>query len=248
MSRFALTRQRLNIVTDDGTARATLVRPGNPRGRSGVIMYMDGIGFRPALDAMAERFAANGYVVLLPDLFYRVGHYEPIDATTAFRNPDSKTRILGWIADTTQAMTRRDTRAFLDALADAGADGPVGVVGYCMGGARALHAAAAYPERIRAAASFHGGKLASDAPDSPHLVAASINARVYVGNAGVDGSFPPEQSARLAEALRRAKVDYVLENYVGMQHGWTIADHTEYNAAGAERHWKRVLTLFAETL
>ncbi len=244
-----MTKQVRNIVTEDGTARASLFVPATPNAaRSSVLLYMDGIGFRPALDAMAQRFASAGYTVLLPDLFYRDGLYEPIDAKTAFVNAESKAHILGLIRTTTQDMTRRDGRAFLAALDDVGATGPVGVVGYCMGGARALHAAAAFPNRVRAAASFHGGGLASDAPDSPHLVAADIKARVYVGSAGVDGSFPPEQSARLAESLRRAEVDYVMENYAGMHHGWTIPDHSVYNAVGAERHWKRVLTLFAEAL
>jgi carboxymethylenebutenolidase len=117
-----------------------------------------------------------------------------------------------------------------------------------MGGGRAIHAAAAYPERIIAAASFHGGNLASEAPDSPHLAAPRLKARIHVGVAGVDGSFPPEQSARLAEALRRAEVDHVIENYVGMSHGWTVPDHGVYDAKGAERHWKRLSTFFAETL
>ena len=106
-----------------------------------------------------------------------------------------------------------------------------------MGGARALNAAATYPDRIKAAASFHGGNLASDAADSPHRKAASIKARVYVGMAGVDRSFPPEQSARLAEALRVAEVDHAIENYVGMAHGWCVPDHSVFDAAGAERHW-----------
>ena len=216
--------------------------------QSAVLMYMDGIGYRPALTAMAEQYAAAGYVVLLPDLFYRTGRYEPFDAKTAFREEASKAIIMGNIRNTTQAMTQRDGRAFLATLSDAGATGPVGVVGYCMGGARALHAAAAFPERIRAAASFHGGGLASDAPDSPHRVAGDIRARVYAGCAGVDGSFPPEQSARLAEALRRAEVDHTIENYVGMQHGWTVPDHLAFDAGGAARHWKRVLMFFQETL
>jgi len=244
-----VTKQSLNIATEDGTARASLFVPTTPNAaRSAVLLYMDGIGFRPALDGMAERFANEGYTVLLPDLFYRGGLYDPIDAKTAFVNNDSKVRIMGLIRATTQGMTRRDGRTFLSELDDAGANGPIGVVGYCMGGARALHAAAAFPHRIRAVASFHGGGLASGAPDSPHLVAADIKARAYVGSAGVDGSFPPEQSARLAESLRRAEVDHVIENYIGMQHGWTIPDHSEFNAVGAERHWKRVLTLFAEAL
>jgi carboxymethylenebutenolidase len=117
-----------------------------------------------------------------------------------------------------------------------------------MGGARALNAAGAWPDRIVAAASFHGGNLASDAPDSPANRAASIKAKVYVGSAGVDNSFPPAQSARLAEALREAEVDHVIENYIGMKHGWCVSDHGVFDERGAERHWKRLLEFFAETL
>jgi carboxymethylenebutenolidase len=145
-------------------------------------------------------------------------------------------------------MTQRDTGAFLSALAEGGANGKTGTVGYCMGGARAITAAAAYPDRIAAAASFHGGNLASDAPDSPHRQVAAIKGRVYVGSAGVDNSFPPEQSARLAEALRTAEIDHVIENYVGMAHGWAVADHSVYDERGAERHWDRLVTFFRETL
>ena len=117
-----------------------------------------------------------------------------------------------------------------------------------MGGARALNAAASYPERIVAAASFHSGNLAGDAPDSPAANAGKIKARVYIGVAGVDRSFPPEQSARLAQALREAEVDHVIENYVGMEHGWAVPDHRVYDERGAERHWTRLLTFFDETL
>jgi len=161
---------------------------------------------------------------------------------------ETRTALTALVASTTQDMTIRDGAAFLDALAAEGIAGPIGVVGYCMGGARALNAAASYPDRIVAVASFHGGNLASDAADSPHRKAAMIKARLYVGAAGVDRSFPPEQSARLAEALRVAEVDHVIENYVGMAHGWCVPDHSVYDAAGAERHWKRLATLFAETL
>ncbi|MEP6831858.1 MAG: dienelactone hydrolase family protein [Gemmatimonas sp.] len=246
---MSVSRQQLNIIIEDGTARATLFLPSVlNHARSAVLMYMDGIAFRESLHEMAMRYAENGYAVLLPDLFYRFGPYDPFDAKTAFVTDESKAKIFGMIRGTTQDMTRRDGRAFLSVLSDAGADGPVGVVGYCMGGARALHAAAAFTDRVRAAASFHGGHLASDAPDSAHLAAASIKARVYIGCAGVDPSFPPEQSAKLAEALRRGEVDHVIENYVGAAHGWTIPDTNAYHEAGAERHWKRVLTLFGEAL
>lgn len=244
-----MTRHTLHITTEDGTARAHLFHPAAPSAaHSAVLIYMDAFGLRPALDEMASRYANAGYTVLVPDTLYRSGPYDAFDAKTAFQHEDTKTRLMGMMRATTQEMTRRDGRAFLDALTAAGAEGPVAVVGYCMGGARALHAAAAYPERVAAVASFHGGHLASDAADSPQLVAASIKARTYIGSAGVDGSFPPEQSARLAEALRRAKVDYIIENYAGMKHGWTVPDNAVFDKSGAERHWARVLTLLHETL
>ncbi|MER9305653.1 dienelactone hydrolase family protein [Mesorhizobium sp. M0293] len=244
-----MTKQDLQIRTRDGVARAGLFRAANASSaKAGVILYQDAFGPRPALDSMAERLANEGYSVLLPDLFYRNAPYGPFDAKTAFVEEKTKAALTALVTGTTQEMTISDSAAFLDALAAEGVTGPVGTVGYCMGGGRALNAAATYPDRIKAAASFHGGNLASDAADSPHRKAASIKARVYVGTSGVDGSFPPEQSARLAEALRVAEVDHVLENYAGMAHGWCVPDHRVFNAAGAERHWKRLTTLFAETL
>ncbi|AID30674.1 carboxymethylenebutenolidase [Mesorhizobium sp. USDA 4775] len=244
-----MTKHDLRIKTRDGVAKAGLFRSAKTSpAKAGVILYQDAFGPRPALDGMAERLAGEGYAVLVPDLFHRNAPYGPFDAKTAFTEEDSKAALMALVAGTTQQMTISDGDAFLDALAGEGITGPIGTVGYCMGGARALNAAAAYPDRIRAAASFHGGNLASDAADSPHRKAASIKARVYVGMAGVDRSFPPEQSTRLEEALRNAEVDHAIENYVGMAHGWCVPDHSVYNEAGAERHWRRLITLFAETL
>jgi carboxymethylenebutenolidase len=242
-------KRDIEIKTGDGVAKAGLFRPAaNASVSAGVILYMDAFGPRPALDAMAERLAGEGYAVLVPDLFYRNTPYGPFDAKTAFSVEATAKQVRRLLAATTQAMTQADTGAFLDALAVEGLTGPIGAVGYCMGGARALNAAAAFPDRIKAAASFHGGNLASDAKDSPYHNAARMKARVYVGCAGVDKSFPPEQSARLAEALRAAEVDHVIENYAGMAHGWCVPDHSVYDEAGAERHWKRLLGFFAETL
>jgi carboxymethylenebutenolidase len=245
-------RRDIEIKTADGVAKAALFYPGSaaPAGTSlpGVIFYMDGIGPRDAMYQMGQRLADAGYVVLLPDLFYRFGAYGPFTGAS-FGIEAERNQIMTMLRGTTQAMTRQDTAAFLDVLDAEKVSGPIGAVGYCMGGGRALTAAATYPERIAAAASFHGGNLASDSDDSPHRLAGQIKARVYVGTAGVDGSFPPEQSARLAEALRIAGVDHMIENYVGMQHGWTVPDRDGvYDETGAERHWKRLLTLFEETL
>ena len=244
-----MARQDIEIATGDGTAKAGLFRsPGGEAPRAGVILYMDAFGPRPALDAMAERLAGQGYAVLVPDLFYRKAPYGPFDARTAFSEEKTKAALMALVAGTTQEMTARDTGYFLDALAAHGVTGPVGTVGYCMGGGRAINAAAFHPERIKAAASFHGGRLANDAPDCPAANAGRTKARVYVGSAGVDASFPPEQSAKLAQAFREAAVDHVIENYVGKAHGWCVPDHSVYDKAGAERHWTRLTTFFAETL
>jgi carboxymethylenebutenolidase len=248
--RRALNMKRdIEIKTVDGVAKAGLFRPegGGAKTLPGVIFYMDAIGVRTSLDGMAQRLADAGYVVLLPDLFYRAGPYGPFTGAS-FGNEAAKAQIMKMIGETSQTMTRQDTAAFLYTLAAEGTVGPVGAVGYCMGGGRALTAAGAYSDRIKAAASFHGGNLASDRPDSPHLLANQIKGRVYVGVASVDNSFPPAQSARLAEALRTAEVDHIVENYLGMAHGWAVPDHSVYDATGAERHWKRLLTFFGETL
>jgi carboxymethylenebutenolidase len=236
----------LEIAAADGTCPARLFGADLPPGRPGVILYMDAFGPRPALDDMARRLAGAGYFVLVPDTLYRHGAYGPFDAKTAFLGEPTRSQLRGMIQATTQDMTARDTSAFLGALRQAGATGKIGVVGYCMGGARALTAAGTYPDDIQAAASFHGGNLASDAPDSPHLLADRIKARVYVGAAGVDASFPPEQSALLAQALRAAGVDHILESFVGCEHGWAMPDSRVHNPAGAQRHWKRLLDFLAE--
>ena len=244
-----MTRRDIEIRTADGICKASLFTPAEAAGsKAGVILYMDAFGPRPALDRMAGRLAGEGYAVLVPDLFYRFGAYGPFDAKTAFADDATARQLRAMIGGTVQAMTQADTKFFLAALAAEGATGRIGTVGYCMGGGRALNAAAAHPGRIAAAACLHGGNLAADAPDSPHRQVSSMRARVYVGTAGVDRSFPPEQSAMLAEALRAAEIDHIIENYVGQLHGWCVPDHSVYDAEGAERHWKRLTTFFAETL
>lgn len=242
-----MTTQHIAAQTAEGTMGLALFRPDRPT-TTGVILYMDAFGPRPALEEMAARMAALGHVVVLPDLFYRFGAYGPFEAATAFSQAETAQTLRGMIGATTQEMTARDTAAVLKILKAEGVTGPVAAVGYCMGGGRALTAAATYPDRIALAASLHGGNLASDQPDSPHRLAAQIKARVYVGVAGEDRSFPPAQSALLAQALREGQVDHLIETYPGCAHGWCVADHAVYDAAGAARHWRRLEMLFAETL
>ena len=235
----------LTLTTPDGTCPATLHGADLPPGRPGVILYMDAFGPRPALHAMAARLSATlGAFVLLPDLLYRTPH-APFDPLTAFASEPTASQLRALLTGLTQAMTAADTAHFLTALPTTG---PIAALGYCMGGARALTAAGTYPARITAAASFHGGNLASDAPDSPHRLAPHITARLLIGTAGTDASFPPDQHARLALALREAGTDHLIETYAQAQHGWCVPDNRAFHPQLAQRHWHRLTQFLTETL
>ncbi len=206
---------------------------------------MDGAGIRPAILEIGERLATHGYFVLLPDLFYRSGPYEPMDAKAIFSDPEKRKILAQYFSLATPANVMADTGTFLDWLA-AQPDvkpGGVGTTGYCMGGMLSLTAAGTHPERIIAAASYHGGRLATDAPDSPHLLAPRMKARVYVAGAIEDNSFPDDMKAKLEDALTKAGADHLIETYPA-RHGWVPRDMPTHDPACAERHWKTLLTLF----
>jgi carboxymethylenebutenolidase len=246
-----LAKQDITIATRDGTAKAGLFRSGGASGggqQPGVILYMDAFGPRPALDGMAERLAEAGYVVLVPDLFYRSGAYGPFDAATGFKDPATRGKIMGLLHATTQAMTAEDSGAFIEALTKGGATGRIGTVGYCMGGARAITAAATYPDRIAAAASFHGGNLAGDAPDSPHLGLGKARARFVFGHADHDKSMDPDAVTRLGAALDAAGLKASNEIYAGAPHGYTMADTAMFHAEATERHFTELRALLDGTL
>jgi carboxymethylenebutenolidase len=181
-----------------------------------VLVFMDGIGIRPAMLAVGERLAAHGYFVLLPDLFYRSGPYQPMDAHTVFAVPEQRRVLMEkFFALATPANVMSDTGAFLAWLA-AQPDvrpGPTGTTGYCLGGFMSFTAAGTFPDRIAATASYHPSRLATDAPDSPHLLAPRIRARVYVAGAIEDQSFPDDMKQRLERALTEAGVDHTIETY-----------------------------------
>jgi carboxymethylenebutenolidase len=244
--------KKIEIKTADGACPSYVFRPSDHHEPSSpaAIVFMDGLGIRPAILAIGERLAANGYFVLLPDLFYRAGPYAPIDAKEVFSNPDKlKELSTRFQAHVSQAKVMSDTRAFLDYLV-AQPDvqpGPIGTTGYCMGGFMSLSAAGTFPDRIRAAASFHGGRLASDAPESPHLLAPKMKARVYVAGAIEDQWFPDDMKVRLEEALTSAGVDHRIETYPA-RHGWVPTDSPVYDETQAERHWTELLALFDATL
>ncbi|MEO8448815.1 MAG: dienelactone hydrolase family protein [Gemmatimonadota bacterium] len=241
---------KVEIKTADGMCPSYAYHPGGTGPWPAILVYMDGIGIRPAMLEIGERLATYGYLVLVPDLFYRSGPYEPMDARVVFSDP-AKRKVLmeKFFALATQAKIMSDTRAFLDYLSESGdvTPGGIGTTGYCMGGAMSLAAAGSYPDRIVAAASYHGGRLATDAPDSPHRLAPKMQARVYVAGAIEDASFPDEMKARLEAALTEAGVDHTIETYQA-RHGWVLRDTDAYDPAAAERHWQTMVALFDATL
>lgn len=243
--------QEVAIPTPDGDARAYSFHPDGKGPWPAVIFFMDAPAIRPALFQMCERLASNGYFVLLPDMFWRAGPYAPINMAEAFKDEESRRAIFGkFMASTDPVRSSRDTGAFLDWLAkqpEVKGD-KVGITGYCMGGGLSLRAAGDYPDRVIASAGFHGGRLATDAPDSPHLLAPKIKAKVYVGGADEDAGFPPEQADRLREALTAAGVENTVEIYAGAKHGYAPPDMPAYNEAASERHWREMLKLFDEKL
>jgi len=242
---------RVEITTADGICPSYVFRPAVGGGPwPAVIMYMDGVGIRPAMLDLGVRLAKSGYFVLLPDLFYRSGPYEAMDARAVFGDPELRKRLSEkFSSHISPAKVMSDTGAFLDYLAaepDVKAGG-VGVTGYCMGGRMAVTAAGTFPERFVAAAAFHPSALATDAPDSPHLLAPKMKARLYVAGASEDAWFTDEMKQRFEQALAEANVEHVVETY-SAKHGWVLSDAPTYDAACCERHWRELLSLLEATL
>lgn len=238
----------VDIPTGDGTADAYLTHPVGGGPRPGVLLYMDAFGVRPRLRAMADRLAEAGYTVLVPNLFHRHGR-APVVELPEFIDPGARPEIFGRLRPLMSALTperaMRDAGAYLRWLAECPATdgGPVAVTGYCMGAGLALRTAGTYPDRVAAAAGFHGGRLATDDPHSPHLAAPRITAEVYLGHADGDPSLPPEQIERLEKALTDAGVRHRCEVYPGAVHGFTQSDTASYDEAADERHWAALLDL-----
>lgn len=245
-----MSHEQETIRTRDGECPAHVFTPAEAGPHPAAIFYMDGLGIRPTILDMGQRLADYGYVVLVPDLFYRAGPYEPLNPAEVFAAPDFRAAIGHLAGSTDNQRAAQDTEAFLaylDTRNDV-AGTKVGTTGYCMGGGMSLTAAGTYPERVAAAASFHGGNLASDSEQSPHLLASRMAARVYVAGADHDNSYPPEMAERLEAALSEAGVDHRCEIYADALHGWTMADFPVYNEAAAERHWRELSALYADVL
>lgn len=247
-----MSQQDVTIPTPDGDARAYVFTPDARAGPwPAVIFYMDALAIRPAMFEMAERLASNGYYVLLPDMFWRLPPYPPMNPAEMLGDPEKRQALFGkFMGSTDPKRSMSDTGAFLDWLAKqpaAKAD-KVGVVGYCMGGTTALRAAGTFPDRVAAAAAFHAGHVVTDQPDSPHLLASKIKAKVFVGGADQDSFFTEEQFETLKKAFAEAGVPGEVTIYRGALHGYAPRDLPVFDAQASERHWRDMLALFDGTL
>jgi carboxymethylenebutenolidase len=245
-----MARREVSIKTEDGNCPASVFEPATGSGPwPGVLMYMDGIGIRPALFDIAQKLTDAGYVVLLPDLFYRID-YTPVDPTKLFSDPEMRkdwsTRVL---PAATIPNIMRDTKSFIAFLSSHPKvrQSKIGTTGYCLGGRLSFAAAGTFPDQIAAAASYHASGLATDDPNSPHRLAPRIQARVYIAGAIEDAGFDDAQKERLDQALTDAGVDHLVETYPA-RHGWVPADTPVHDEAATERHWRTLLALLDQTL
>jgi carboxymethylenebutenolidase len=245
-----MSQRTVEIETADGICPAALSLPDGEGPWPGVIMFPDAGGMRDTMREMGERLSDLGYVVLVPDFYYRYGPYEPVDMRTAFSTKETAEKIMGMMAGYTADQTVRDAGAFVDYLDSLPEkkSGGVGTTGYCMGGRLSLITAGNLGERIAAAASFHGGNLAkADDPDSPFHKASGIKADVYVGGAIEDQSFSDEQKELLEKSLSEAGVTHTFETYQA-HHGFAVPDNPSYDKDAAERHWKATEQFFGSVL
>jgi carboxymethylenebutenolidase len=247
----------VDLTTADGVMDSYTFQPiaGGRFSEAGpwpaVIVYMDAFGIRPNLDSMAQRLADAGYFVIVPNLYYRSGAFAPFDPKKVFGgDEEERVRFRSMIDSLDNTKIMRDTEPVLAYLATHPSvrQPSVGAVGYCMGGGFAISALGRFPDRVVAAASFHGAGLATDKVDSPHLLAKRMRGRLYVGVAGIDPGFPQEQRERLEGALREAGVNYTLETYEGAKHGFAVTGHMVYDREASERHWEKLIELFDSTL
>lgn len=237
----------LDLATTDGIMDTYVATPepaANAEGKPWpvILFFMDGLGVRPTLEAMARRIAAQGYRVLLPNLYHRGGRADTLDLE---QNQD---RMYTLYASLTPETLRADLEALFAHVEQGGGGSTIGCVGYCLGGRIALTAAALRPEQVACAAAIHGAQLAVDHPASPHQKAGALRGKIYIAVAEEDPWLMPDETATLEAALAGAGVDYEIELYRGVAHGFAVPGLPAFNEAAAERHWSRIQRLFAETL
>jgi carboxymethylenebutenolidase len=249
-----VTQSDVQVPTSSGICDAALVHPSGKGRWPGVILFVDAFGLRPAMRDMAKRLAADGYTVLVPNPYYRSTKAPGIGPGFDFTNTADRAKLDALRAPITSEAVMQDAAAyvkFLDAQSSVDKHAAMGVFGYCMGGPMTLQAAAAVPDRIGAGASFHGGGLVTDKPDSPHLLVPKIKAQFYFGIAANDDQRQPDAKSKLDEAFHAANLPAKIEVYAGTQHGWCVKDMPVqagkpiYNEAQAERAWSELTALYS---
>ncbi|HYW93312.1 MAG TPA: dienelactone hydrolase family protein [Gammaproteobacteria bacterium] len=242
----------IEINAGDGTIDAHIFTPANASDPlPPVVLFTDIGGLRPCYHEKAQKVADGGYAVLMPNVYYRDVSGPAVPEGKSFRDPDVRPTLFEYAGHLTPEGQAQDFPALLGCV-DAEAEfagGPVGVVGYCMTGAFALRMAANHPDRVAAAAGFHSARLGDDSDaNSPVHFVDRIKAQVYLGHADKDEIMPPEQIARLDQALSAAGVHFTTELYKGAAHGYTAKDAPVYDEEADARHYKRLFTLLEEAL
>lgn len=242
--------QEVKITTPDGVCDAHFVAPA-AGAHAAVLVWPDIMGLRPAFRTMGKRLAESGYAVLTVNPYYRKVQGEVFHAGESFATPEVRGRLVPLMQSLTPEGNETDAKAFiawLDKQKQVSTSKKVGTTGYCMGGPLVFRTAAYVPERVGAAATFHGGGIATDKPNSPHLLIPKMKASFLCCVAANDDKNDPESKTRLREGFAAAKLSAEVEVYDGCQHGWCPVDSAVYNQEGAEKAWARQLVLFEKAL
>ena len=243
----AVTESEVDVTTPDGVADSYFVHPATGT-HPGVLIWPDAFGLRPAKRQMAKRLAESGYSVLVVNQYYRSQRAPITDSTDFGALRDILMPLMGTLNAETHMSDARAFVSFLDSQASVDGNRKMGTMGYCMGGPITMRTAAAVPDRIGAAASFHGGGLVTDQPDSPHLLVPQMQAHYLFAIAANDDENQPEAKDVLREAFDEAGLPAEIEVYEGALHGWCPPDSQVYFEAQAERAWSRLLALFETAL
>jgi carboxymethylenebutenolidase len=240
----------VEIKTPDGTADAYFVHPTKGK-HPGVLIWPDIFGLRPAFTQMATRLAESGYSVLVINPFYRTKKAPTAADHADFNDPATRQALMTLAGTLSPATADTDAKAFvayLDSQPAVDKKRKMGTTGYCMGGPFVFHTAADFPDRIGAGATFHGGGLVSDKPDSPHLLIPKMKAHFLIAIAENDDKRQPEAKDALRDGFAKMKLPAEIEVYAGTMHGWCPPDAQVYNHDQAEKAWGRMLALFSSAL
>ncbi len=243
----AVTESNLDVTTPDGVADSYFVHPSSGA-HPGVLIWPDAFGLRPAKRQMAKRLAESGYSVLVVNQYYRSQRAPIVSSTNFAEERATLMPLMGSLNADTQTIDAKAFVSFLDSQAPVDSNRKMGTMGYCMGGPFTMRTAAAVPDRVGAAASFHGGGLVTGQPDSPHLLVPTMKAQYLFAIAANDDQSQPEAKDVLRDAFAQAGLAAEIEVYEGAQHGWCPPDSTVYHEAQAERAWSRLLVLFENAL